>query len=747
MFRHLPFHLLLCAAFAPAAAVAQTPPPFTVGNDPACQFATLQAAINAADGARAPEIHIRQGTYDAQVIRIANRRLVIRGGYANCTDDTPGNGTFLSGYNADERNSVITLTGHNDVTLERLAVTGGNDDDNGGGVHFAGRGDLTLRNVTIYGNNGDNGGGIAFEGVGGSAILHIAGDTKIERNAADRNGGGIHVAGNARLAMLEDPVRIANNSAGRFGGGIHVVAPASADIGVAGYTGGVERDGLVVDNVAGYGAGIAVTGGSDTAVVRLFASAAGLPPRIVHNTASRSGGGVYLTPNPFVDSPTPPMLCAHSARIDDNIAANGAGLYADTEDGPFGRFGARVYLGQYARIHGEECTTAPIHDERQCIGEFCTTVDANQATNGSIVVVQTTGELKARDVRIVGNRGANAVRVFRGDGATDAFPVLSSCLIAANDLSGAVVRTDEGQDLTVRHCTIAENDTNGSAALAVDGSLRIERSILWQPLALANPADVAVAEYVLTGDGVAFAGLPTIVREPPAFVAADLHDFRLRAGSPAIDVAPVGTPLTTDMDGRTRSVDLAARPNVDGPVDLGAFERDTEQLIENGDFAFGVTHWNAVTAGSVTADADNGAGGGGSVLASVSPRLPGGRELVALSQCVPLSAPGSYRLSGLAKVGGIAAYRDQPRLHWRYYQSGECDSVSSRRGDLSVATTGGWAAPNPPGYAQIDIGAHEFTSSAALEVFLVVRSNPGNPSVIGSTSARFDGITLERVRD
>lgn len=55
-----------------------------------------------------------------------------------------------------------------------------------------------------------------------------------------------------------------------------------------------------------------------------------------------------------------------------------------------------------------------------------------------------------------------------------------------------------------------------------------------------------------------------------------------------------------------------------------------------------------------------------------------------------------------------------------------------------------WAAPNPPGYAQIDIGAHEFTAGAALEVFLVVRANPSNPSVIGSTSAWFDGITLER---
>jgi CSLREA domain-containing protein len=115
--------------------------------------------------------------------------------------------TTLAGGGADR---VIIVTGGHAVTLEGLAITGGNTNGSGGGLSTI-AGNLTMTGVQISGNYAAIGGGGLYVAGGGSLTLA---QSAVTGNSSDGSGGGLLVQGTATLAN----VTISGNTAGSGGG-------------------------------------------------------------------------------------------------------------------------------------------------------------------------------------------------------------------------------------------------------------------------------------------------------------------------------------------------------------------------------------------------------------------------------------------------------------------------------------------------------------------------------------------------
>lgn len=767
---------LALALIAPIAGTASAVT-FTVGSDAACDFTRPQDAIDAMPDGDPPEgvaheIRMSQGNYQELALKIVGKTLTLRGGYADCAGEAASGDTFLIGLRG-EKDSVVTVNGHSDVTLERLNITGGDDQHgNGGGLQFYGRGDVTVRDVLVYANYAENGGGIAVNGVGGHAILWVAAGTQIEGNIAGDSGGGIRVEGDAQLVMTEDPVQIKSNRALGLdddeygnGGGLQILAPATADIGSAG-----KEDGLFLFNKARRGGGISIEGYKDNgkAIARFFSSNPASPPRIVNNSASIDGGGIFLLPGTrfWYDDPSTPYLCAHDVQIRGNRAHNGAGIFAQTVRQPSGGplppskdYGGRVYLGTGADYNPDACATPGNVAAIPCAqGEFCASIDDNlvqeedgSSSDGATILVHKAGVLRAQGLHMTGNLGGNAVRVFEHgtEGSGDTRPDLSTCLVANNYLSGPVMRTENDEPLLIDFCTVAGNTSGGDAVFSTDGDLWLSRSIVWQPGMQTLRGPLANADYVLASETDSIADNPTVFHaDDPRFVDPANGNYRLLAASSAVDYAAVDAVFPRDLDGRERIVDLENVGNKLGPVDLGAYERQADAVVvRNPDFDRDLAFWTADVPGTATWDAADVSGGegSGSVFVSTTPALAPGKDLIGPSQCILVPGPGKYRVTGHAMALGDPSHRDQPRLHWRYRSDSEdCAGPRTWAGEINLPARGTWAAPNPPGYAQITVTPEEWTSNATLQVFLVVKAST-NSAGMTSTSAYFDGISFTPV--
>ena len=197
---------VVCSPFIPhTRAVGNT------ASDIHCTDDTIQAAI---DNTVCPNTTIfltAERTYSTQHLNIQNKSLSLVG-----TSATSCAGIGTTGVDASDTtiptapittirgagnggNSVITIGGASNVTLQFVEITAGsvNSDGHGGGVNFQGSGSLTLDTSTVDVNSAGFGGGIEMNGNGGAATLTLKAYSIIESNTAAGNGGGINIEGNA----------------------------------------------------------------------------------------------------------------------------------------------------------------------------------------------------------------------------------------------------------------------------------------------------------------------------------------------------------------------------------------------------------------------------------------------------------------------------------------------------------------------------------------------------------------------
>jgi hypothetical protein len=529
-----------------------------------CTYATVQAAINAAaaqvSGSR-PVIYVATNqAYSNQALSITTGHqdtVTLHGGVPNCGTTSSGMTTLNGGTSAP----VITVTGTIRVTLSHLAISGGHG-NNGGGINFAATGTLAIDNSTISDNYANNGAGIRFA-PSGDSDLYLNANTFIQSNHAAATGGGIRAdTTHARVHIDAAPVWIQGNDAGDNGGGIAMVGGAYAHIGSPGYLFG----GVVYGNTANYGGGIALIAESTgSPQVDLFAADPNRPVRIEQNGAYQAGGGIYLVPwFSFPSSVGEAFLQLGGAQIDGNVAQEGSAIYADSV------FGARAEV----HFYGGHCTAAT---ECNAMSDNKAQGIANhfQPTTGSTLLMQTGSVIEAHELAMRGNQGAHAIRIVDSLGAP---LTLDTCLIAGNDVS-AELATFGNAAATVDQCTFADNTIGGTSVLYAETGFTMTRSIIEQ-------GSLSTLHYVGSGDGLVLdyllvspaaptltVGATHIITGDAEFVDPAGSDYHLRHVSPAIDVAPGGAAEDRDLDHRARDQDLPGVPNIDGPRDLGAYER------------------------------------------------------------------------------------------------------------------------------------------------------------------------------
>lgn len=760
---------LLLVASGPAGATI-----LTVGGDTNCDHGAVQDAINALSAAGSHEIRIQQGDYAAQAINITSRSVILHGGYASCSNTSLSGTTTLSGEGGGS-DSVLTITGTgNDVILQHILLTKGDevDDGDGGGIDFRGAGTLTLRDTVVSNSYAGYGGGISVSATGGYAELRIEEASHILLNTAQFSGGGIRVEGDARVFMLDDGSSIFyNNAIGidpsnnqplyGYGGGIEVIGPAHADL-----------SGLISNNTARYGGGIAVVAGEDdgglSASVRLFTTDATNPVEVSDNVASVAGGAAWIRPyaEGVFEDLNWATFCANNFRIDGNSAPQASAIYADTDDAVSGsELGGQIVLNDHDNYW---CSPEPVAtwDSVACAADVeCNTINdnVNEDINGSgaTILVLTDGYFEAHRTTFRGNE-AEQVLLLSG---TDSSAYCRNCLFADNTVSGSLIRAeDDAVQLELVDTTIAGNSIGAPEVLVLDvdefsgidvAGFEMYRSILWQPgkTALRQPYGDRIVKYVVTNDRDSLDGgnTPYVTEADPRFEDPGHGDYRPIAASPAVDYTPAIT--GTDIEGKPRDVDIFGYVSGFGPNDAGAYERqDTFSMVRNHSFSSDLRLWAPIVAGVATWN-PQGYASAGSVDISTEPAQPGNsRDLYAMTQCVHIPGPGDYALNGFgygASNGNPIFFpRDSVRLHWiiRYAPIGEsCFSQpADAEGDLLILAGDTWGAPAEP--AILHVPADAWTSTTAVEILLVVHESGSN--VVGQpsdTTGHFDGITLEPV--
>ncbi len=554
----------------------------TVGTGAGCTHGTIQSALDAAAAAPgADTVRLtRSLTYEPEAGVINDSgNLNLVGGFATCDQAATDNiKTLVSGAGgaAEPVLRIHAATGVV-VKLRQLVLTLGDEDGGGGGggIYFDGDGGLELIETDVTNNTADYGGGIYAEGLGSNAELVISNGNTISGNIARYSGGGVYVAGPLEMTMIAPDSLIAFNQAlgqgsiGGYGGGLHVQGPAIAYIGTSGAFG----LGAIYGNSAIDGGGVSIQSGASAADARvhLFTTSPQLPVTISGNSASDTGGGIYLQAYAGFFDDSFAHLCAWDFRIEGNFARDGSAIYQNSDSfDDIGYNGGDVHLNDPACMHPAAQRCAP--------GVTCNTISGNDAgpTNGgpedgATIRLLEGANLDADRFEMRENRGGYAIRA-----QSWLYPGISSCLLADNEFTRQVISTEDGSTF-IDDCTLAGNALGSTDVLHMEGALFLHRSIIDQPghLSLAHSGDPESLDvsHVLATDITTLPEAPSIIAGAAGFVDAASGDYHLRSNSLAVDFAPPVVGDDRDLDNQPRDQNLPGTPDLFGVRDLGAYER------------------------------------------------------------------------------------------------------------------------------------------------------------------------------
>ncbi|MBN8481634.1 MAG: hypothetical protein J0L88_08605 [Xanthomonadales bacterium] len=562
-----------------------------VGADAACDFATLQAAINAASTQADDLTIIRLVTSPNNVAATAfDRNLEIDGRYADCASDTPVDTArrTLSGTGGDSVLRIASsMAGRRSVTLRNLVIRDGGPfgavgTGIGGGMTITGPVDVEILDSRIGDNASNRGGGIYIAGsqptlaldrntiVGADETLGLPGNRAVAGGSEPGRGGGIYCAG---ASVTIHDARLRTNSADGDGGGIDASdcrlliepRPEFTDAGNGFVT-------FYLNSAGGNGGAMNLRDGSEAFWRSLPTGHFG--GRASGNRAIGRGGAVHLA-----DASD---LVGDWLRFEDHGA--------DDRGGSFAVEGASNLILRGGA--GFRCI------DTDCPGIFGTrgiTEGESATLIGGAVYAGSGANVDLRQQRLYENYAENGSALHLAGSSTTAD--LRSVLIARNLLYGvgngtSTIELTTSAKVQMRYVTMmgnfrASNQFPGLALAAssirANGSaatVELRNSLVW------NDAELVFRGLV----GAAISGSCVYAHENGSFGSATVADplyvdttgttpdFSLEAASPALDRCATSGTNEADIFGLARPQDLM-RPDFSGPFDAGAIERPSDDRI------------------------------------------------------------------------------------------------------------------------------------------------------------------------
>ena len=649
----------------PAAQAAETV--YLVGTtssrDCVPQFATIQAAIDAASGNVEDTTTIRiQGneTYLEDLdISSKHVRLV---GTSSCQFVGAFVRPVISGAGGAAR-SIVNINGEaRRIGFEKLVLQRGDELQNnvsyGGAIDISGGAhSVELTEVQIDHSEAGLGGAISVRGPAQpgtsaqTAQLYLNQDVTISDNTVAFSGGGLYCR-NAYVFVRGTGTALFRNTAGSYGGGVYLdncvaniaaVGPGNAPV-------------LWLNQAAGPGGGLAAF--NDKTRVAFGNLAPDRPTRIGYNHSDRFGGGIDLENGA--------QVTIFDGIVEYNTARLGGGgvaLYVEDQET---RFTATSMFDEQAgrmRCSGSvECNLFRNNEAYDgATPRPGAAIRASRAEDEGITRTQLLG------TRLTAHRGATLFQFV-----DDVFPGSSSL-----EVNGAVIDRNETTDklfdgshfrATSRFSAVTVADNVIGATAVFDGgnlAFSLRRSIVNQPgkKLAAFGADAGAVQYVLANAG-GLLGLPSEtgpgggpinIEGSPFFVDAANANYQLRRNwDQDVDFAPHdANTLTRDRGNRLVDTTFADRF---GPQDLGAFETPFGAPI-----LYGFALQDAYVGLAYPAFTVPGNGGGGRIAYSAS-GLPAGLRLdldaAVLSGTPAAGTEGSYNVTftatnGLGETGSI----------------------------------------------------------------------------------------------
>ena len=752
---------------------------FKVGTGTGCTHSTIQAAVDAANANPGVDhvILTRSVNYTQQAVKIQQAQpLTVTGGYATCADSAASGARTTVNGAGGSANSVFTVEpGSAEVLFDNLYITGGDESNNyyGGGIDFTGSGTLTLSDVTLTQNTAGYGGGLSARGTGPDAMVLLMGETIITSNLATQDGGGIHLRGSVTLWALEPKTAIwlnratglANTPPGvyhGYGGGMAVLSPATAYIGSSGY--GV---GVINNNTARVGGGGAALTDADAgyvfdrARIYLFTTDPTKPQKVSGNRATDVGGAFYADAKLGFSSHYTGQIYIWDTTLENNSAPIGSIAYVVNDTDFTGASSSGYFWMNNTLIEGytsdRPAASVPCNPNIVCsVARNNRSEDAaGNPTNGALIHGTKDAEMRINNYRFTGNSARSLL-----DLASAYYVKVTNTLIDNNTFTAAVLQFPEDDpEVELNHLTIVDNTIGGPGVIAHRGHVQLNRSIIWQPgkkvRDTAASSGTFDGSYVIANETASIPGVANLFYPfNPGFINPTLKDYRLRAGSEAIDTVPYSAALdgTLDLDGLPRSVDLPLVPGA--AVDLGAFERQSiSNIMVNDSFNTDLSQWTLPIPSLVSRDSNNGNGPTGSGSLKVFGNVSGTSATVTVAkQCQVLPGPSLYKVTGWGRSPGASNLfpGDGLRVHWKVFTptfpAYGCTGTVISEGDVVIPATTSWLIS--PAAGQFAISVDDYLSNAAVEISLVaIDVDPPNLQGFRNFNVAFDGISLEANND
>lgn len=574
--------LALCIALSavPLSAAAAV---YTVGNDAdgSCTHAAIQAALDAAASTpEADEVRISKAVEYSGPLRVERGDVVIAGGYAGCSAISPSGLSVIRGTTGETFPVLAIDLGPctapvpPSMRVEGLELTLGSHQ----GVYVGGCIDLELARLHIHGNSASYGAGLAISGSGAANTRVTLGDAvRIDDNVAVQGGGGIYAyAASLRIDGAGTVVRANRVTAAEgFGGGIALFGgdaslPARASL----VSSGEGGDGVVSHNAAAQGAGLHAGG---HVIVEAYTGDRERPVRFDSNSAAPNGRGGAIR----LAGPDAHMLVVEGV-IEANLAATGAAVALDG--------GAHFLMQALPQSHPADAVA--------CVpATACNRISNHIATSGSgrgLVVAASGGapaaptSARLASVRIVGNAGDS---LFNENCSGSSCPPLEfevvNSLIAGNATRN-VLDAPGVASFECDLCTLTGPSASTQPVFRTAGGLSLSRSVIWEPgravigglvpeylnaiaLQLHERSAFAPVDFPLESD---------IRVGDPRFASPMAGDYRPTADSPLLDRTWDSVTIRLDAGGSPRAIDQAGVPDLGGPVDVGAFERGPDDVLD-----------------------------------------------------------------------------------------------------------------------------------------------------------------------